>query len=465
MRPGSTEDALAPAGVSSREWWWLAALAITSLALIASSVFTYRNAAVFAEERLVRVGLAYALALGSGMRRQGPRFVETFDELARDATNDEVVGVALVSPAGEVVAHAGRELTDSAERRRTQQWTMSSGEVGTLDRGAEGFSVTVPLFVGCRGPRPRPPWLRRRGRPPRHFAGGPPPPHERCDAPTAVLEVTLDPTEARRPLAQARMQMGVLAALLLLAWALAWRWRRANAKAVALERRATQREKLAMLGEMGAVMAHEIRNPLGAIRGHAQLLESRLPEEDERGRSSLSTVIRETARLDALVGGLLRYARPQPPSKRRGGLGQAFASALDVMRQEASAAGITLDRTELPEELGETPCDSGQIEQVLLNLLRNAVQCQEQGGRVRVSAAQRGARVELRVEDAGPGVPVEDRERVFVPFVTGRAEGSGLGLAIARQLVESHGGSLRVDTSELGGAAFVMELPLGEGDR
>ena len=272
-----------------------------------------------------------------------------------------------------------------------------------------------------------------------------------------AMVLTMDATAAQEPVRQARIQAAFVLVAILLAWALAWRWHRLSRRARRLEEEARRREKLALLGEMAAVLAHEIRNPLGAIRGHAQLLQPRLADDERAGRS-LATVVDETARLSRLVDGLLRYARPRPPEPHDVEMGALVERVLALSEPLAEETGVTLRRA----QSGPGPsvrCDPDQVEQVLLNLVRNGIQAQPDGGQVLVAIERAGGAATLRVEDAGAGIPEADRERVFGPFVTTKAAGSGLGLAIARQIAEAHGGSLTAEASALGGAALVLTLP------
>ena len=478
---------------------WFATLTLLSAAVVAATGFTWRNAETFARERLLRSAHLYTVALEKGVRHAGPGAISRLEDVLADALGADVLGVAFVDETGTVRASAG-ELPEG--ELGAQPWVVRATrerKLGTWEGGG-AFAAAVPTWIGCRprrrgwGPRHGPRWRQRPGGdasfddpqsppdgpppgppgppaaldgddalgPPPFGGPGPPPPFgepgpEDCRGPRLAVVLLLDPTEARQAVHQAHIQAAFVLAVLLLAWGLAWSWQRTQRRAARLAVEAQQREKLAALGEMAAVLAHEIRNPLGAIRGHAQLAAARLAG-DERGARSIATVIAETTRLAALVDALLRYARPRPPDRQDTDFGALCESVVALAADEAAAVGVSFS-VERDAEGPHGSCDADQVEQVLLNLVRNALQAQPDGGRALVTARRERDGVTIRVEDSGPGIPSADRDRVFAPFVTSRAEGTGLGLAIARQIAEAHGGSLTVGESEMGGAALVLRLP------
>jgi two-component system, NtrC family, sensor histidine kinase PilS len=169
-------------------------------------------------------------------------------------------------------------------------------------------------------------------------------------------------------------------------------------------------------------------------------------------------VLRETARLDQLLGRFLEFTRPAPPHKRPADLGVLAAETLDVFAGDPAAAEIRIER-----ELSSAPveCDPDQLRQVLWNLLSNAAQAvREGGGRIRVACRAEGAgAATLAVEDDGPGIAAADLARIFTPFFTTKATGTGLGLAVVQRIVDAHGGSVAVQSLPGAGARFAVRLP------
>ncbi len=223
-----------------------------------------------------------------------------------------------------------------------------------------------------------------------------------------------------------------------------------------------KRERLAALGELSAIVAHEVRNPLGAIFNSLATLKRVVPARED-ARMLLGIVGEESERLDRMVGDLLDFSRPHDPQRRPASLAEVIDGALAVAGPGASARGVSL-RSDVPEDLPPLPLDVQLLHQALLNLVRNAIQALPPGGTVTVRARleQRDATnfARIEVEDDGPGIPPELADRVFQPFFTTRAAGSGLGLAVVKRIAESHGAQLTLESPPGHGATFVLALPV-----
>ena len=229
-----------------------------------------------------------------------------------------------------------------------------------------------------------------------------------------------------------------------------------------------ERDRLAALGEMAAGLAHEIRNPLAAIKGATQFLDPmRLPDED---REFLSIIVEEVDRLNGVVSAFLDYSRPLKPSLHPADVGEILQRTFKLLAPQVPASvEVAL---EITPGLPLVSCDAEQLRQVFLNLALNSFQAMPGGGRLGVSATlgrddlggwreprHREPRVEIRFRDTGPGIAPEARENVFVPFYTTKEKGTGLGLAISQRLVKAHQGSLTITSPPEGGAEFVVSLP------
>lgn len=242
-----------------------------------------------------------------------------------------------------------------------------------------------------------------------------------------------------------------VAGLVLAALAMVTLW--AVRRAERMRLRQLDMEHLAHLGRMAAVLAHEIRNPLGTMKGFLQLAGE---GGGARTRDLLAPALAETGRLESLVNGLLAYGRPPAPQPRLARWDEIAAGLRAHARQLGAARGARISVTDGGLELHTDPELLGQA---LLNLLRNAVEAfPGEGGDARIEARIDGGEVVIAVEDNGAGISDEALSRLYEPFFTTKPLGTGLGLAVTRRLVESLGGRLEIRRREGGGTAATVRL-------
>jgi signal transduction histidine kinase len=229
-----------------------------------------------------------------------------------------------------------------------------------------------------------------------------------------------------------------------------------------------ERDRLMALGEMAAGLAHEIRNPLGAIKAAAQYLAEPGGEAGEHPSAEfLGIIVEETDRLDRVVSSFLDFARPAKGHAAKVDVRGAVQRTMQLLGPELEAAGCAWT-LEMEPALPRVRIDVEQLRQVLLNLVKNAAQAMPRGGEVTVRVVRRSRAlpgadpkpwVQLRVTDAGPGIPEELLPKLFVPFVTTKDRGTGLGLAISQRIVNAAGGRIEVRTKLGAGTTFVVHLP------
>jgi signal transduction histidine kinase len=226
-----------------------------------------------------------------------------------------------------------------------------------------------------------------------------------------------------------------------------------------LERELAERERLASLGRMAATVAHEIKNPLSAIKSIAQVMreDEALHKDYER---DLGLIVGETDRLSQSVTQLLSFARRESPAVQPLSVDELARSVVDLFRANAKEHGITLDyASNVEAQLAGKSVSA--LRDALSNLLHNALQATPQGGKIELTAASSNGELLITVQDSGTGVPADLRERIWEPFFTTRQRGTGLGLAIVRKRVQEVGGSASLDVSRNGrGALFQLRLPL-----
>lgn len=217
-------------------------------------------------------------------------------------------------------------------------------------------------------------------------------------------------------------------------------------------------DHLAQLGSMSAQLAHEVRNPLAAMRGSAQLM-----AEDAAGTSQerlARLILRECDRLGALVEGYLTLARPPPPTLAPVRLDELVAETVEMLRADPAQSRLTIEMALAPVNAS---IDPGQFKQVLINLLRNAAAATGGTGAVRVSVREDGGPVVEVWDDAG-ALAEEDRERIFEPFFSRQSGGTGLGLSTVKSIVHAHGGTIGVTSRPDAGTTFSIRLGGSSGE-
>jgi two-component system sensor histidine kinase HydH len=272
----------------------------------------------------------------------------------------------------------------------------------------------------------------------------------------ARLVIEIEPVEAEELDEAANRSLGIgLAAAAVLIVIAAFLFRRVLRREQ-VERERERDRRLAQLGELSAVLAHEIRNPLASLKGNAQLLAGTLPA-GEKPRQKADRVVDEAVRLEALTNDLLEFVRT-------GELRRQLVDPVAVLRDSAAvvvAAGdAAADQIEVVMEAAFPPwsLDQARMREVLVNLIDNAIAA---GPPVRATVAMSDGNLVYEISDHGPGVAPGDSEKIFEPFFTRKTKGTGLGLAVARRIVEQHGGTITAGAAPGGGARFRVALPRG----
>ncbi|PNU20476.1 hypothetical protein C2E25_07085 [Geothermobacter hydrogeniphilus] len=227
-----------------------------------------------------------------------------------------------------------------------------------------------------------------------------------------------------------------------------------------LERGLRHAEKLASVGQLTSGMAHEIGTPLNVIIGRAEQLLGRLAADDP-GRRALESIIDQSEQIAGLIERLLAFSRQDIKCWEEVDLEALLRESLSLCRMRFPNRDFSVD-LELDLQVASMTGDTNALRQLFVNLMLNAIQAVEGQGRIRVSSVQAEQRIQVVFEDNGPGIPEQLREKVFEPFFTSKdvGEGTGLGLYITANIVEDHGGDIRIEDRAGGGARFVMTFPI-----
>jgi two-component system, NtrC family, sensor histidine kinase HydH len=324
--------------------------------------------------------------------------------------------VALVDREGRALAEAGRAEMSGAP-----------GRPGLAMIGDRRVRAMGPMGPPHRG-------VRHEGRPP----------------PMALLVVELEPPvmdQLRAHLTRISV-VAAVAGVILLAFAVAWS--RSAARLAVIERKAAREQRLVALGSMSSVMAHELRNPLASLKGHAQLLAEDL-EGDPKKKAKVDRVVGEAERLEVLTTSLLDFVRDGPIERTSVAPAELVDRALADLANDRARVAIDVERA--PKELFVDP---QRLARAVHNVVDNALQAKADAD-VTLSVAEESGDVVIAIRDHGPGLP-EDMQ-IFEPFVTTRTKGTGLGLAVARRIAEQHDGSLVGENHPAGGALFRLRFP------
>jgi len=232
---------------------------------------------------------------------------------------------------------------------------------------------------------------------------------------------------------------------------------------IAIEKNLRSAEKLSTLGEMAAVLAHEIRNPLGSIRGTAEILRDDYRPGDPK-YEFIDIQIKETERLNRVVEEFLRMARPVATEMVRCRVQDELETVALLVANDANERKVTLV-LEPPTVDMVVKGDGEKLRQTFLNIALNALQAMPDGGRLAISTSvsrdnEAGIMGEIRFSDSGKGIGAESLDRIFEPFFTTRPDGTGLGLSISKKIIESHAGTLQVESVVGRGTTVLIRLPL-----
>ena len=445
---------LATASRSLRRVRWAQALiyGALGLALLATAFQSWRDVERVRAEVTGAQGRRLLFALGRELEWRRPITRDALDDALRGSADEGLRCVVVLDRDGTPLEQAGdcRRLPPAAQE------SLAASRPGTV-LALDGFAALAsdPPPPGSGHPPPPPPgfdppdaepppppphWERPRPPGPGHGPGGRP----RLLIVYEALEANALRQSAARSLAVALVTVLALLAATIVLWRLA---RRAEGLQMAAERDRT----LVTLGEMSAVLAHEIRNPLAALKGHAQLLVERL-ERPGAEREKAERLVHESRRLERLVNDLLSFVRasrvtPAPADP---------AAVLRAAVEEVAPERVDVETAAAP---ATWRLDASRLQQALANLLRNALDASPDGARVAATAQAAGSALLFRVRDHGPGLPPGDPDRLFEPFHTTRVQGTGLGLAVARQIAELHGGHVTARTHPAGGAEFCIVIP------
>lgn len=425
--------------------WGLLITTLAMGAVLATTSLTGYLGARHGGEAVVRArGMDLLFLVQRSLMLAGEIDPGLLSDIVADSESQGLRGISVVEPSGQVSASAGVLVGASGRLPAVSRGVSPLFEV---DWSKESVRAVAPLAFGhgrfCPGEGAGGGCGCGAGR---GKGGGP-----GRDRRRLVLE--FKPLVAAAMISRAwwSLVFSLAAAGLLLAVALVFF--RLSRRAERIQGLLEKERRLAALGEMSAVLGHELCNPITSLKGHAQLLAEKLPG-DHPGRLGADTIVREVKRLEELTGQVLDFVRT-------GELQREPASPEEVARAAMAQVGSERVRLEVDNSITTWPLDRVRMQQVLVNLISNALHAAEETGPVDLFLGEEDGRLVFKVRDRGAGIATGEEGRIFEPFYTGRARGTGLGLAVARRIVEGHGGTIRAGNHPGGGAVFTVRLPSG----
>jgi len=394
---------------------------LLSVVIIWFTVSNYLSARPVAEENLRGLALSLTSAIENiALHDPSLQSLDTFQ-------SHDIAFFTLVDRKGVYRFHTNPDLIGSHLQGTIPLATLKEGVISsnriTLRTGENAFEFNAPL---------------------------------RLPTETLALRLALHTYRADTVVRRARLNMMVLFGLLSAGWILALALHRFTRREEQHQLEMARRESLAQLGEMGAMLAHEIRNPLAGIKGYAQVIEKK--PIDERNGGFAQRIVMEALRLETLVSDLLSYAGSNLNSTATVDIGEVVVHTAALLRHEAEQLHINIVN-ESPEGILISG-NRDRLSQALLNIGKNAIQAVPDGGTVRITVETVGKQAIIRVCDDGHGINQDDMSRIFEPFFTTKARGTGLGLALCRKIIEEHGGNITVQSVVGEGTSVTITIPI-----
>jgi len=400
----------------------LAIIAVSSSAILYAMVMNERTVESLADRSLESTALALSSATEGALRagRDGT------DSEIQGILSDRVVAYALIAERdGTIRFHTNPRMVDTRLPEDPGQWLRTGLPTGR--RVVLGTGLPAYLYDYILHP----------------LRGGP-----------EMLRIVLHTTPADRILAGARTMRWTVAAVLLLLWTVGIALDRMVTRQLRLQEEGERRERLALIGQMTATLAHEIRNALGSFKGFTQWVSEKVEPSDPR-KAGLDNALRAAGRVESLVNELLLFSRQETYVT-------APVPVLDMVRDAVTAESAAwAGKVELSVDPGASVlADPDKLGRVLRNAVRNAIEAMGPGGTLRIAGRRDGKWAEIRVEDSGPGILAGDLSKLFTPFYTTKPDGNGLGLAYSKKAIEGMGGRIGIRNRDGDhGAVLWIRLP------
>ncbi len=407
-------------------------LTAATLLMFIGTYFTYRNSLLAVEDSLKLQSLGMAVSLEPSLSKLKPD-MNIFKDIVTVGRWEGVAFIALYNKTGITILHSSESLinkkididSDELIKLALSEEEAVYGYV-TLGTGENIFTLNLPIHMNNE---------------------------------ILILKIGLHTYPFENIIRQAKLQAVSAFVVTLMLWTIGGFFIKAVRKTEALNAAMEEKNRLSMLGEMSSVLAHEIRNPLGSIKGFAQLI---LEQEKARNSSGetlehLNIIVTESQRLEALTDELLLYSKMQDYTPEKFELKNLIDELMKNILANTDSRQIDF-RIIVPEGL-YLKTDYNKLKQILINIIQNSVESLGENGFVEITAGAKKNSVTISVKDNGCGISKETRMNIFKPFFTTKTKGTGLGLSIVDRLVKSLGGRIELESEPNKGTIFRIIIP------
>ncbi len=418
--------------ISKNTYYIIIILTAATLLMFIGTYFTYRNSLLAVEDSLKLQSLGMAVSLEPSLSKLKPD-MNIFKDIVTVGRWEGVAFIALYNKTGITILHSNESLINKKidiDNDELIKLALSEEEAVygyvTLGTGENIFTLNLPIHVNNE---------------------------------ILILKIGLHTYPFENIIRQAKLQAVSAFVVTLMLWTIGFFFIKAVRQTEALNAAMEEKNRLSMLGEMSSVLAHEIRNPLGSIKGFAQLI---LEQEKARNSSGetlqhLNIIITESQRLEALTDELLLYSKMQDYKPEKFELKNLIDELMKNILANTDSRQIDF-RIIVPEGL-YLKTDYNKLKQILINIIQNSVESLGENGFVEITAGAKKNSVTISVKDNGCGISKETRMNIFKPFFTTKTKGTGLGLSIVDRLAKSFGGRIELESEPNKGTIFRIIIP------
>ncbi len=433
-------------GLTSYRPYILFVLIAATIVLTLSALFTYRNSVNATEDFLGLQARGIAISIEASLYQSMINKQNILQKILSEGLQEGIAYISIYDKKGLILLHSNENLIGKTIQNEVIETVGKTGGAFygyvTLGTGERVFILDMPVRA----------WR------PDVVGEGFLHPDSGIKTTDMIMRLALHTYPAEKIIRQANIQISSMFVSVILLWITGYFFIRASRRSEELTRLMGERERLAIIGEMASVLAHEIRNPLGSIKGFAQYLRE---QGGMRSTDSepLDIIISESRRLELLTEDLLLYAKPVELKVSEFDLWKTIDETVKTAEHLFIGKKDIKISVRMPEGL-MIVSDRDKVKQILLNLIQNSVDAIEGAGNVEIKAELLNERFIINIKDTGTGMSPDIKEKAFKPFFTTKTKGTGLGLAIVDKLLQAIGGTIVVDSDAVKGTIFRVNLPM-----